>query len=159
MAVRRPNPNRVKLHHSYSVPELATCCDVHKNSVRNWQRQGLKPIDNRRPLLFHGGTVRAFLIERNAKRKQPCPPGTFYCFRCRQPRRPALGMVDYDALRPDSGNLRALCEECEGLMHRRARKAELAKVMPGYSIHFRQAQSRLNGSANASLNCDEQGKD
>ena len=46
MPARRANPNRVKQHRSYSVDELACCCDVHKNTVRNWQRDGLKPIDN-----------------------------------------------------------------------------------------------------------------
>ncbi len=136
MAVRRPNPYRVKLHHSYSVPELAACCDVHRNTVRHWQRNGLKPIDKGRPMLFHGGTVRAFLIARNAGRKRPCPPGTLFCLRCRAARRPALDMVDYVPITPDSGNLSALCETCEAPMHRRTRKADLAKNMPGCAVEI-----------------------
>ena len=159
MPVRRANPYRVKLHHSYSVPELAACCDVHRNTVRQWQRHGLEPIDKGRPLLFHGGTVRAFLITRNASRKRPCPPGALYCLRCRAPRRPALDMVDYVPITADSGNLRALCESCEAPMHRRARKADLPKIMPGFAVQFTQASPRLNGSADASLNCDERRKD
>lgn len=119
MPARRANPNRVKLHRSYSVDELARCCDVHKNTVRNWQRDGLKPIDSARPILFQGAAVRDFLAGRNASRKRPCPPGTLYCFRCRCPRHPALGMVDFVAMRPGSGNLRAMCASCEAIMHRR----------------------------------------
>ena len=95
MAARRSNHRRVKMHRSYSVQELAACCGVHKNTVRNWQRQGLEPIDGNRPVLFQGTSVRAFLSSRNASRKSPCPPGTFYCFRCRGPRPPAQAMVDY----------------------------------------------------------------
>ena len=158
MAVRRPNPYRVKLHHSYSVPELAACCDVHRNTVRHWQRHGLEPIDKGRPLLFHGGAVRAFLIARNASRKRPCLPGTLYCFRCRESRRPALGMVDYVPFTPDTGDLRALCERCEAPMHRRTRKVDLAKVMPGLAVQFTEALPRLIGRPDASLNCDEKGK-
>ena len=108
MPARRVNPNLVKLHRSYSVDELARCCDVHKNTVRHWQAKGLEPIDKARPILFQGRAVRAFLSERNARRKRPCPAGTFYCFRCRTPRPPALGMVDFVPIRPGSGNLRAL---------------------------------------------------
>ena len=78
MPARRANPNRVKQHRSYSVDELARCFDVHKNTVRNWQRDGLKPIDKARPILFHGAAVRDFLASRNSNRKRPCPPAVSY---------------------------------------------------------------------------------
>ena len=131
MAVRRVNPRAVKLHRSYCITELAACLGVHKNTVRHWQRGGLKPIDRGRPLLFQGTIVRAFLSARNASRKRPCPPGTLYCFRCREPRPPALGMVDYLSINAKSGNLRAICAMCETVMHRRASKAALASILPG----------------------------
>ena len=154
MPARRANPNRVKQHRSYSVDELARCCDVHKNTVRNWQRDGLKPIDNARPILFQGGAVRDFLARRNSGRKRPCPPGTLYCFRCRCPRHPALGMVDFVPIRPGNGNLRALCECCETIMHRRVREAEIARIMPGCTVQIAQGQLSLSGQTAPSLNCD-----
>jgi hypothetical protein len=147
MPAKRVNPNAVKLHYSYSVQELARCCKVHKNTVRNWQAAGLKPIDNVRPLLFQGETIRAFLRQYNASRKCPCAPGTLYCLRCRQSRRPALGMVEYVPLRAASGNLRALCEVCEATMHRSVRKADLAKVMPGIDVQLAQGKASLIGRA------------
>ncbi|WP_037552517.1 helix-turn-helix domain-containing protein [Sphingomonas sp. URHD0057] len=154
MASRRVNSRAVKLHRSYSVSELAACFGVHKNTVRQWQRDGLKPIDSGRPVLFQGAIVRAFLSARNASRKRPCPPGTLYCFRCREPRPPALGMVDYLSLNAKSGNVRAICATCETVMHRRASKAALAAVLPGCDIQFVEALPRLKGSPAPSLNCD-----
>ena len=156
MPARRANPNRVKQHRSYSVDELARCCDVHKNTVRNWQRDGLNPIDDARPILFHGAAVRDFLTRRNSSRKCPCPPGAMYCFRCRCPRRPALGMVDFIPVRSGSGNLRALCENCEGIMHRRVREAEIAKIMPDCTVQFAEGRASLSGHANPSLDCDSE---
>jgi hypothetical protein len=50
-------------------------------------------------------------------------------------------MVDYLPIREDSGNLRAFCEICETLMHRRVRKAEIGKVMPGHSVKFMEGLS------------------
>ena len=44
MPTRRIDPRRVKLHRSYSVPELAACCKVHKNTIRHWQASGLKTV-------------------------------------------------------------------------------------------------------------------
>lgn len=150
----KPKPTAVKLNYSYSVSELATCCGVHKNTIRNWRREGLEPIDKARPVLFQGTTVRAFLSRRKASRKRPCPPGTIYCVRCRAPRRPALGMVEYRPLKPASGDLCAICETCEAIMHRRVRKADLAKVMPNLADQTAHGQQRLDGRTAPSLNCD-----
>ena len=154
MAARGVNPRAVKLHRSYSVPELAACFGVHKNTVRHWQRAGLKPLDGGRPVLFQGAIVRAFLSTRNASRKRPCPPGTLYCFRCREPRSPALGMVDYVSISTISGNVRAICATCETVMHRRASKAALASILPGCDVQFVEALPRLKGSPSPSLNCE-----
>ena len=154
MPARRVNPYRIKLHFSYTASELAECCGAHKNTVRHWQRHGLCPIDNSRPALFHGATVREFLLKRNASRKRPCPPGTLYCLRCRQPCAPALGMVEYVPRNAVSGNLRAFCERCETMMHRQVRSADIGKVMPGLTIQSAQAPLGIDGQAQPSLDCN-----
>lgn len=154
MPARRANPNLVKLHRSYTASELAARLGVHKNTVRHWQGEGLSPIDGGRPALFQGAAVRAFLAKRNAGRKRPCPPGTLYCFRCREPRRSALDMVDYVEMRPGTGNLRALCGTCETIMHRRVRRSALAAVMPGIAVQIREASPRLIWRPHPSHNCD-----
>lgn len=154
MRARRANPQRIKLHRSYSVPELATRLGVHKNTVRLWQSDGLKPIDASRPVLFHGKAVRTFLAKRNASRKRPCKPGTIYCFRCRTPRAPALGMADFYLLTATSGNLRALCGTCGGIMHQRIRRADLETKMAGVHVQIREAPPRISGSPSPSHNCD-----
>lgn len=156
MSARRASPYRVKINRSYSVQELATCCGVHKNTVRHWQANGLDPIDNRRPALFQGEAVRAFLKNRNTSRKRPCSPGTLYCFRCREPRPPALAMVDYIPTSSEVGNLRAICQCCDAIMYRRARKTDLLKIMPDCDIQFAHGQQRLSGRTAPSLKSDKE---
>ena len=153
MPARRVNPYLIKCNRSHTAGELAARLNVHKNTVRHWQHDGLKAIDGSRPAMFQGAAVRAFLILRNSARKRPCPPGTFYCFRCRQPRPPALGMVDYVELKPGAGNLRALCETCETIMHCRVRRSALGAIMPGIEVQIREDPPRLCGSPDPSLNC------
>ena len=155
MAAQRVNPQHVKLHRSYTVADLAARLGVHKNTVRLWQRQGLRPIDTIRPLLFQGATVREFLKTRLADRKRPCGPGTFYCFRCREPRPPARSLVEFLVLNGGrSGNLRALCGTCGTLIHRRALRSTIAAVMPGLAVQIVEGDQRLKERPIPSLDCD-----
>jgi hypothetical protein len=154
MATKRVNSNRIKTHRSYTTRELADALSVHKNTIRNWVRGGL-PALLTQPVLYHGGSVRAFLATRKASRKRPCPSGRFYCFRCRDHRPPALGMVDFVERPGHAGNLTGLCETCGATMNRRARRAALSAVMPGIDVQIRQATLRLKGCTTPSLNCDE----
>ena len=156
MATRRVNPNVVKLHRTYDPGQLAACCGVHKNTVLNWQKAGLEPIDGSKPIIFHGSVVRQFIKRRNAERKRPCGPGKLYCFRCREPRAPALGLVVYEPLTAKSGNLKAFCETCETVVHRKIRRNDLAMTMAGVTIQFAERSLRLIGSASPSLNCDSE---
>lgn len=155
MPTRRVNPYRVKLHRHYDVRELAECLGVHKNTVRHWQGDGLKAIDGNRPALFNGKSTRAFLLARQTSRKRPCPPGTIYCFKCREPRAPALGMVEFIPGKGTTGNLTALCETCDTPMHRCANVAKIAEIMPRLVVQCRQAPSRLIERTPPSLNGDK----
>lgn len=154
MQAQRANPRRVKLHRIYSAAELAACCGVHKNTIRHWQTNGLEAVSNGRPTLFDGATVRDFLAKRSASRKRPCPPGTIYCFKCRQPRAPAMGMVEAIRQNAATGNLSAICEVCGTMMHRRTRLVAIAAIMPNLDVQIREADPRICERTEPSLNCD-----
>ena len=149
----RVNPHRVKIHRNYTTRELADRLGVHKNTVKNWQRHGLAPIDEQRPLLFQGGIVRSFLVSWNKRRKRPCPIGTLYCFRCREARRPAPFSVEYIPRTSGPGNLRAICGECGTVMHRRTQQAAIHAVLPGLLVQITEAQPRLSENEDPPSNC------
>ena len=107
MSKRHPNHLHVKIHYTYSVDEIANRFGIHKNTVRNWKKNGLATIDDRKPMLFHGQTLATFLQAKRTKNKRPCKPGEIYCVRCRAPKVPAGDM----ALFWDSaGNWQSLCK-------------------------------------------------
>ena len=155
MAARHVDPRRIKVHRPYAVDEAARVLDVHPNTVRNWIDQGLPALASKRPTLILGRELRAFLINRRTRAKRPCAPGTIYCFKCRAPSRPALGMVDFVAHSAIGGNLKALCETCGTVMHQRVACAAIALKMPGIEVQFREADPRIEGSAPSPLNCDK----
>jgi len=52
--------------------------------------------------------------------------------------------------------LRALCESCEAIMHRRVREADIAKVMPDCTVQFAEGRASLSGQIDPSLDCDSE---
>ena len=154
MGARRINPNLIKLNRSYDVRELARRTGVHKHTVRNWMRNGLEPIDGKRPVLILGSVIRAFLTQRNAKHRCRCEPGQFYCFGCRTARKPAAGSLECHSLGPKSGNLRACCQSCGTAMYRRVTLSEARAVAGQSAGKSAQPQQRLEESSSSPSNCD-----
>jgi hypothetical protein len=152
--VRRFNPRRVKIHRSYTVGEVARVLGAHKNTVRAWLRDGLEPIDQRRPVLIQGGLLARYLDLCRKRRRQPCRPGELYCFRCRMPKAAAHGTVDYLPVTPSSGNLMALCADCGTRMFRRASLRKLAAASGDLQVVLPLAQQRIVEGADPSVNCD-----
>ena len=154
MPARRINPRMIKLHRCYSVEEAARALGAHKNSLGGWIKQGLPVVDLSRPVLILGYDLRTFLENRRKAAKRPCPPGMIYCFKCRQPRAPAMGMVEATRLNAVIGNLSAICETCGTMMHRRTRLAAIGAIMPNLAVQIREAGASICERAAPSLTCD-----
>jgi hypothetical protein len=154
MGRRHPNPRLAKIHYSYSVEELARLFDVHKNTVRNWCKQGLEPIDHQRPILIRGEDARRFLAERRARTKQTCGPGLIYCLPCRAPKVPAERMADCIQTGETTGSLQGICPDCTRMIYRRINPKKLHAVRGGLDITVTQAPLRIEETAKPNVNCD-----
>ena len=160
MGYRHSNPRLVKIHRNYTVEEIARLFGLHKNTVRNWLRQGLLTIDQHRPALILGEILINFLNERRRKTKHRCQPGQIYCVKCRVPREPAGEIAEYLSMTPTSGNLRGICPVCEILIHRRVNLYKLDEIKGRLEITFPQVSSRIGGPDEPTVNCDlEDGAD
>lgn len=136
MSQRCPNPRLAKIHQNYTVEEISRLYSVHRNTVRQWIKQGLPLCDDGRPQLILGRDLKDFLTRKRSLSKRSCGPGEIYCVRCRLPRFPALAMADYQPLTASTGNLVALCPECGGLMFRRVNFGKLASVAVGLDVQI-----------------------
>jgi len=154
MGARHPNPRRVKIHRNYSVEEVARLFRLHKNTVRNWLKQGLEVIDGRRPTLILGRELSRFLSERRKKAKQLCGPGRIFCIVCREPKAPAGGMADCVPMTPSTGNLCGICPDCGRLIYRRVNLAQLDAVRGELDVTFAQPETRIGECSAPSVNCD-----
>jgi len=154
MGKRHPNPRLAKVHRNYTVEEIATLYDMHKNTVRQWVKQGLATIDNRRPMLILGHSLFEFLQAKRTKNKHTCKPGEIYCVRCRVPKSPAGDMADYESLTETQGNLIGMCPDCSILIYRRVNLAKLDQVRGQLDITLPQALLHINESPQPSVNSD-----
>lgn len=149
---RRYNSRRAKIHRTYSVAELAKLYGVHRNTVLRWMKRGLTPIEPKRPFLFHGEEVRAFLSDHNPRR-QSCDEGEIYCVKCRSPKRPAGGEIDYiPRTTSAAGVLQGLCPTCLSVLNRIIKHTDLDSVCRGLNISHRDGQERIDDSQHFSLN-------
>ena len=135
--------------------ELASLLGAHPHTVRGWIKAGLPTVDRSRPVLVHGSEFQDWWGKRCKAAKRPLQPGQLYCLKCRAPKAPALGMVEYVAMNDATGNLKAICETCGTMMHRRVPLVAIAAVMPNLDVQRRQVPPRLIGGTRSSLNTDK----
>lgn len=136
MAKRHPNYRLVKINRNYTVEEVSARLQVHRNTVREWIKQGLPVVDTKRPILILGTDLVTFLKSRRLNKKQKCMPGQVYCVRCRAPRSPAGGMADFQPATGSLGNLMGICPECESMMFRRINLTKLDDVRGNLEIRL-----------------------
>jgi hypothetical protein len=154
MGKRNPNHRLVKIHRNYTVEEITHLFGNHKNTARRWVKEGLTPIDKKRPMLILGRDLAEFLKERRSKNKRPCRPGELYCVRCRAPKFPAGGMADYSPITEKTGTLIGICPDCETLMHRHVSLAKIGLISGEMDISYPEEVRQLIESTNPTVNDD-----
>jgi len=154
MRKRHPNPRLVKIHRSYTVEEVAKLLGKHKNTVRNWIKDGLATIDEKRPMLILGHDLVEFIKKRRAENKQSCKPGQLYCVRCRVPKFPAGDFAEYSPVTEKFGNLIAICPDCDSIINRRVSLARIGEVCGNIDITFPKELQHIVKRTKPSVNSD-----
>lgn len=150
---RIPDVRLVKRDCTYTVEEVSELLGVHANTVRNWMANGLKQLDQRRPILIHGSDLGAFLRSSTRRRKAKCAHNELYCFRCRQPRRPVSSQVQIERQTSRILRLAGTCEHCGSRMF----KAISPRDQSIYEEIFSLPQARpehMSVCAEPAVNCD-----
>lgn len=149
-----PNPRRVKIHRNYTVEESALICNVHKNTVRSWIKNGLATVDRIRPILILGKDLRAFLEAKRAKNKHKLQSGEIYCVRCRVGIRPLDDFAELQSFGDIGWSLVGFCPHCECEVFRRIGMARISQAIGDLEVAIPKALEQLVNGSDPSLNSD-----
>lgn len=122
--------NRAKKHRSYTVAEAARLYGVHRNTVRHWMKNDLSVVRVGGLVLILGEELERFHNDRKAARRRPCPPGTIYCVKCREPREPNPASLGQTSANDRTAVVTGTCSDCGTGLNRRTRLADLQLWMP-----------------------------
>lgn len=142
---RRYDPRRAKINRTYSVKELAKLYSVGVTTISAWVSDGLKPGDGRRPYLFRGADVKAYIERRILESKRPCRSGEIFCIACKVPRVPAGGKVVLQPVCSKSANLIGCCPDCSRKIYRRVSMPALKLALGNLNIRDEDKHGNING--------------
>lgn len=108
----RNNPNRIKIHRSYTVLDVSETLGVHPKTVRNWIRVGLPVMDEKRPLLIHGADLKIYLKMKRKSYMHQCEIQEIYCFKCKIARNINLKTLFFIAKPAGMAQMTGHCSEC-----------------------------------------------
>lgn len=134
MARNRKSRPGIRIHRSYTVEEAARCLGAAKGTIRRWIKcAGLPALSAQKPILILGSDLVEFLA-RSKPPRQPCQFDECYCLKCREPRRPAGGMVDLIPTKSANFNMRGLCPECGSWINKRIRCDAIPALEQAFSV-------------------------
>lgn len=103
---------KLKKNRVYSGADLQRIFEVSANTISNWVKGGLKDSDGKRPYLFRGGRVMAFLKARQDRTKTKLLFGEFKCGACKSAVFPEVGSLEVRAAKNGARMGMGACSEC-----------------------------------------------
>ncbi|MAM70222.1 MAG: DNA-binding protein [Gammaproteobacteria bacterium] len=138
------NPRLAKINRSYLVEEIAELYEVHKNTVNNWLKEGLKDCGAGFPRLILGQELREFLENRRRKNKRPCKPGEIYCVCCRMPVSPLNNKIYLDVSESGRASISGQCPCCLNKIFRKVSLSNIENWRGDLELINTQSQKRLS---------------
>lgn len=154
---RRFNTALIRQNYAYTVQEVCDLFGIHKNTMREWFRNGLPKTDSHRPYLIYGDALKVFLVARQQSRRKKCALNELFCFRCRLPRRPLGNLIDLALKSKSTVTLKGLCESCDASMHKFQPVRLLSEIAQTFDIptqHLEHIRELLSRGVNSDLRGD-----
>lgn len=117
---------------------------VTTGTVRSWLKLGLPRLDDVKPILLPGDTLKSWMVTRRQSRKRKCQPDELYCCRCKAPKRAMPGSVVITLRNAKTIAIRATCACCGAKMNKGGSLASLQKIKATFELKT-PAQVSLEG--------------
>jgi hypothetical protein len=116
---RKYNLRKLNRHKSYDSSQLQELLGVHKQTIKTWKKEGLKPIDGGcSPYLYSGSVLIDFLAKRTNSQKLKLHDDEMYCLKCNKAVKPLELKTIQTGKILGSGNesiaITGICPLCKG---------------------------------------------
>ena len=132
---RKPDLRRIRASACYTALEVADLLGVAIGTVRSWLRHGLPCLKDGRPFLIPGDELKAWLKERQTRRRHKCQPDEIFCFGCRAPRKPHPGSITILPRNEKTTMIRGRCEICGSGMNRGGSIARIDDARRDFGVY------------------------
>ncbi len=126
----------IKYWYGYDIDEIRAMysqCKLSDRTVYKWIKQGLKTIDSKNPILIYGADLKEFLGKLNESGKCQTAFNEFFCFGCKEARKPYKKQVKIDSSSPYL-KLKAVCPKCKSLMNKNYKLDALAGLKRNFKV-------------------------
>lgn len=119
--IRKFDPRRIRKGFVYNANDLATIYGVDESVIHRWVREeGLIPIDDKSPVVFHHETTRQFLEHKKQSRKMATGnDGDLPCLKCYLKQRAYKDQVTVKKLNVSFWHMQGKCSCCGSKMNMR----------------------------------------
>ena len=116
---RRTYPlNKIKYWLCYDVDDICRLFGIHPKTALSWFKQGMKPVDNRQPILVHGSELKSFLGKMNEANKCSTSFEEMFCMKCKEPRNPHRKQIQIEQFEQKFLKVKAICQTCKTKMNK-----------------------------------------
>jgi hypothetical protein len=110
--------NKIKYWFCYDIDDICRLFGVHEKTALTWFKQGLKPLDNRQPILVYGYDLKTFLGKLNESNKCSTNFEEMFCMKCKEPRNPLRKQIQIEQFEQKFLKVKALCQTCKTKMNK-----------------------------------------
>lgn len=109
----------IKASRTYTYAEASPVIGACEAAIRRWvKKDGLTLLATKPQHLILGADLRAFLVNKKAKRRVKVPAGHVYCLKCKQAALPVPGTAELKDLASGAKLLCAVCSHCGGRLRK-----------------------------------------
>lgn len=114
----------------YDVEEVCAMYkrySLHPQTVRQWIKDGLPTIDQRKPTLIYGAELKAFLGKMNSAHKCQTAFDQMFCLKCRDAKTPYQKRVQLEQTK-NYVKAKAHCLSCKTIMNKTYKMDDVPKL-------------------------------
>ncbi|MBQ6736619.1 MAG: hypothetical protein IJQ90_04005 [Alphaproteobacteria bacterium] len=111
--------NKIHYFDVYNLNEIGNITNRSEKTVREFIKDSLKTIDNKKPFLVRGYDLIEFLKRKNIKKQHRTNFDEMFCLKCRETRTPKSKQIQIQQKESISFiSTRALCSRCGTIMNK-----------------------------------------